>query len=102
MGHYTQGVAFRLVIFRWNGSSWSCITEYPQYWWGVAQYYFPPVRFYDEGNNWVGYDQGFTIHQPGTYRIAVRYHWCPNTAGGTLGTTWNWGGAHYTGGVPLP
>ena len=90
---YVQGVAFRVAVFRWTGSRWAYVTEEAQYFWGTAGYSSPPYEYYDESGQRGG-NQGFTINQAGSYRMAVRYHWWPNSRGGRTGTAWHWGGAH--------
>ena len=92
---FSQGVAFTLAIFRWNGASWIYQTEFGDYWWGTAGYSNPPGPFYFDGANEYRYnDQGFQILASGTYRIAVRYHWWANASGGVQDTSYNWAGIH--------
>jgi hypothetical protein len=93
---FYQYVAFRLVLFRWDGARWVYELEYPDYWWNNASS-IPPFDWYNGNDQYMGGDQGFEINSAGYYAIAVRYHWWPNTSGGRLDTSYNWAGVHQTG-----
>ncbi len=97
--NFVQGVAFRVAIFRWNGSTWVYDNEFSDYWWGTAGFTSPPPIYYDSADEWRFNDQGFFINVPGTYRFAVRYHWWPSTAGARQDSSWNWAGVHQSNGV---
>lgn len=93
----SQTVAWTPLLYKWDGTQWVFVLQHPMWLWDrasdeqVTEFPGNAWRRFDNNRRWFLW---FYTSEPGTFRVAVKYHWyaTPRTPAHEI---LEWAGPHY-------